>query len=115
MLIHEIFVCLRVYITVNNFSLIKGLLPGFNLSTINWDEVPCSRTQNHAPGEDQTHNLVIESMSLSQLALHNSFIKFLKMLIHEIFVCLRVYITVNNFSLIKGLLPGVNLSTMQLG
>ena len=52
-----------------------------------------------------------------QLAPHNynlpctnhSFIKFLKMLIHEKFVCLRLY-TVNNFSVILGQLPGFNQS-----
>ena len=45
--------CLRLYVPVNNFSVLS-----------NWDEVSCSRTQHRAPGEDRTRDLAIESDAL---------------------------------------------------
>ena len=73
------FVCLRVYVQVNNFSIILGRLPGFNqYSTMG---MKC-HAQGHStapPGEAIV-----------------------------MFVCLRVYVQVNNFSIILGRLPGFN-------
>ena len=62
------FVCLRLNIPVNNFSVILGRLPGFNQYSVlsNGDEVSCSRTQHCAPCEDQTCNLAIKRPTLCQ-------------------------------------------------
>ena len=50
-----LFVCSRLYIPVNNFSVILGLLPGYNQYL-----AIGTRTQHYVPGEDQTHNLAIK-------------------------------------------------------
>ena len=59
-----LFVYLRLYIVVNNFSVILGRLPVLS----NGDDVSCSRKQHRAPGEDRSPDLAIKSLKLSQLS-----------------------------------------------
>ena len=46
---------------VGTFSLVEPVLS-------NEDEVSCSNTQNRSPGENRTHDLVINSPALYQLS-----------------------------------------------
>ena len=58
----------RLYVPVNNFSVISGCFPQVEPVLSNEDEVSCSRTQNHAPGGIRTHDLAIKSPALYQLS-----------------------------------------------
>ena len=64
----SLFVCLKLYVLVNNFFSHFGTASCVLPVLSNGDEVSCSRTQHRAPGKDRTRNLAIKSPMLSQLS-----------------------------------------------
>ena len=62
-----LFVCLRLYVPVNNFFSHFGMASWVKPVLSNGDEVSCSKTQFRAPGEDRTRDLAIKRPTLFKL------------------------------------------------
>ena len=58
----------RLYVQVNNFSIMSGVFPGLEPALSNEEEVSCSRAQHHTTGEIRTRDHAIKSPALYQLS-----------------------------------------------